>query len=544
MVETRQQQQTNQNSSSNNERHMLWTHVVQSRRKGNSKKQQIVSFNPTLVHRPVTEAESSQNAINGTSPPGPIAVVRPFIKGMEQDSVLIDLTSVKDRSLLNKALLQFNEGTENSDYYEDFLGYRKQTRNYLGHDFLETMWLSTALGRKTLIETGITLEDGTFVKGFPSYPADATIVRLKMENLPFLPAIQLKEEMAKRLSCFGDVLDHGISRTDGIFHGEGYATINLTLAAIPANECLESHADGSSCPGRKHLEPLARVIIWNPRDVEQRKILLQWDKMPDFCRNCQSTDHCRADCPDYKKWVRCYHCNQTGHVFKNCSRNGNIESAPAKMRAVENPPSKQKGRKAAKESTTAKKSSGHQSSPPLSVQGSEQVEKRIVDGDHIMDERDSHQDGNQGPEQPNLPPTEQDRDLVMDESNPLHTGGQDPEQINTPTADGAIELNEQGTPAYLNTPVVTDGDALKTISRDIQMHGDNPHLSRSPPLDPTKAIKKAARTDSSTDISYMRQQANASTASNNSGFNDDNNLIDKDNDSAPAQTGQQPHPRQ
>lgn len=42
----------------------------------------------------------------------------------------------------------------------------------------------------------------------------------------------------------------------------------------------------------------------------------------------------------------------------------------------------------------------------------------------------------------------------------------------------------------------------------------------------------------------MRQQANASTASNNSGFNDDNNLIDKDNDSAPAQTGQQPHPRQ
>ncbi|GAN11880.1 hypothetical protein MAM1_1189d11502, partial [Mucor ambiguus] len=56
--------------------------------------------------------------------------------------------------------------------------------------------------------------------------------------------------------------------------------------------------------------------------------------MPDFCRNyCQSSVHCRADCPDdYKKWARCcYHyCNATGHVAKNCRRNDN----PNKIRAV------------------------------------------------------------------------------------------------------------------------------------------------------------------------------------------------------------------
>lgn len=122
MVETRQQQQTHPNSSSSiNERPMLWAHVVQSRRKGNNKKQ-IVSFNPTMIQRPVTDAEASQNAIHGTFPSGPIAVVRPFIKGMEQDSVFIDLTTVKDRGILNKALLKFNEGSNNSDFYEDFLG--------------------------------------------------------------------------------------------------------------------------------------------------------------------------------------------------------------------------------------------------------------------------------------------------------------------------------------------------------------------------------------------------------------------------------------
>lgn len=81
--------------------------------------------------------------------------------------------------------------------------------------------------------------------------------------------------MAARLSCYGEVLDHGILRTDGSYHGEGYATLNLTLSAITDNECMNSHINGSERPGHHHLEPLSRVIIWDPRDNEQRKVLLQ-----------------------------------------------------------------------------------------------------------------------------------------------------------------------------------------------------------------------------------------------------------------------------
>lgn len=226
---------------------------------------------------------------------------------MEQDSVFIDLTPVKDRNLLDKALLQFNEESNESDMYEKFLGgYRKQPRHYLGHAFLETTWLlNNGQGRRTLIEDGIILEGGTFIKGFPSYPADATIVKLTLENLPFLPAaLQMKEEMAARLSAFGDALDLGISRTDGVYQGEGYATLNLTvLSTSPEDDCQELHPDdGQSCPGHhRHLEQLSRVIVWDPKESDQRKVLLRWDQMPDFCRNCQSSDHCRADCPDYKK---------------------------------------------------------------------------------------------------------------------------------------------------------------------------------------------------------------------------------------------------
>ena len=546
MVETRQQQQTHPNSSSSiNERPMLWTHIVQSRRKGNNKKQ-IVSFNPTMIQRPVTDAEASQNAIHGTSPSGPIAVVRPFIKGMEQDSVFIDLTTVKDRGLLNKALLKFNESSNNSDFYEDFLGYSKQTRNYPEHGFLETMWLPTSQGRKTIIEEGITLEDGTFLKGFPSYPADATIVRLTMENLPYLPAIKLKEEMAKRLSCFGDVLDHGISRIDGIFHGEGYATINLTLANIADNECMASHTDGSACPGHKHLESLARVILWD--HVEQRKVLLQRDKMPDFCRNCQSTDHCRADCPDYKKWVRCYHCNQTGHVAKNCSCNNSIATAPAKVRAIENPPSKQKARKGAKESSEVKKGTR--------TSGSGQSVKHGTDGDHLMTEVHSLPSIGQRLEHPKTPHTEED-DLMSDRPSTRgqendddelmtdeHLGDTGSEQTEIAIADAATGMGEQDT-LLNNKPAISDADALMSIANDVKdVENQSPLSPRSPPLDPTLAILKIAKTATSSDISYLRQQAAAAAAAvtpQELNSKNSHNLNEKDNTS-PGSTGQKLSP--
>ena len=156
--------------------------------------------------------------------------------------------------------------------------------------------------------------------------------------------------MAERFSCFGDVLDHGIFKTEnGIFQEEGYVALNLTLSNVPDNECLDSHTPGYECSGKRHLEPLKRVIIWDnqAKEDEQRQILLQWDQMPAFCRHCQKPDHCRADCPDYHKWAICCHCNKRGHVSKNCDRN-NAETIPAKVRVVEKPYAKLKERKGAK----------------------------------------------------------------------------------------------------------------------------------------------------------------------------------------------------
>ncbi|CEP16722.1 hypothetical protein [Parasitella parasitica] len=309
---------------------------------------------------------------------------------MESDSVLIDITHVKGRALLNKAMLKFNKDSENGGFYEDFFGCRKQTLNYLGHDFLETKWLFHGKGRRPLIEDDLTLEDGTIVKGFPSYIADATIVSLKLENLPFLP------QMAECLSCFG--------------------------------------------------EPLSRVIIWDPRVDEQRKVFLQCDKMPDFCRNFQSTKHCRADCPDYKKWIRCFHCNETGHVM----RNGFIESAPAKVRVISNPGSLPKPRKVSKE-------------PVASYIGSSPRSE-----EEVVTARTSTQ-------------------MAVPPPHPQAIAASDKAEL-----DNDADMIDSGYSATTN-----DTDTLKYISHDADMQYTGVSTPRSPNLD----SNKAARTDGSTDIS-------------------------------------------
>lgn len=438
----------------------LWTHVVRNNKKGKQRQpQQNVSFNPVLITPPALRAESSQDASAANSTSTPIAMVRPFMNGFEEESVFIDLTTVKDRTLLDKALVKFNKEAEKSDLYEDFLGYRKQTRQYLGHHFLETLWLSNAEGRKTLIEQGITLDDGTYLKGFPSFSEDAKIVRVTMEKLPFLPAVQLKNEMAERFSRFGDVLDHGIFKTEhGIFQGEGYVTLNLTLSDIPRNDCMESHTDGTQCPGKRHLEPLKRSMIWDPRSMEddQREILLQWDKMPAFCRHCQKPDHCRADCPDYHKWAICHHCNERGHVSKNCSRN-NAESAPSKVRAVDRDSTKPKERKGAKSTPLP---------PKQKATTPRRAEAEIKD--HQMEE---------------APPS---RPASL--SPAIHTQHQQPpDAMHTETDSSDTRMS--------------DADALNNFSR-----GGSPSHSD---YDPNRAAKKLSRQDGSMDIGDARYQDSA-----------------------------------
>lgn len=158
-----------------------------------------------------------------------------------------------------------------------------------------------------------------------SLPADAQIVHLKLERLPFLPSRLLRRELENRLSPYGQVLDLGLTLSGKYYTKRAYATLNLTPVQ----------------PDDLPYEPLQRVITWIEDNGRERDIYLQWDEMPDFCRNCQAADHCRADCPTKGSSLKCYNCNENGHISRQCPRNNSMTPITSnKKRAVVVPPIK------------------------------------------------------------------------------------------------------------------------------------------------------------------------------------------------------------
>ncbi|EPB86182.1 hypothetical protein HMPREF1544_06994 [Mucor circinelloides 1006PhL] len=116
--------------------------MVAKRNKG---KQRHVPFSPTIVQPSVAISASSQ-ALTSESQPSSVELVRPFIKGLERNSVLIDITHIKDIALLEERLKQFNNADNQTDLYNNFIGYPETIRTYVVHRFLETMWVHHSSG--------------------------------------------------------------------------------------------------------------------------------------------------------------------------------------------------------------------------------------------------------------------------------------------------------------------------------------------------------------------------------------------------------------
>ncbi|KAL7331471.1 hypothetical protein PS15p_212267 [Mucor circinelloides] len=389
MVTTRSKGISNQGASTSSSRAPSTTTssttswvMVAKRNKG---KQRHVPFSPTIVQPSVAISASSQ-ALSSDSRPSSVELVRPFIKGLERNSVLIDITHIKDIALLEERLKQFNNADNQTDIYNDFIGYPETIRTYLGHRFLETMWVHHSAGHNTILNDGVFLSDGTYVKGFESYPTDAKIVHVKLENLPFLPARLVMQDMKRILSFYGEVLDLGITQVNGIFHGKGYATLNQTKPRTVENVCLSTdHPHGTSsskCDGYHKYQELTRVIPWEEDDGYYRHVLAQWDSMPEFCRICQQPGHCRADCPEYKKHITCHHCNLHGHIARNCPRLNDAN----KVRIVEKPAEK----KPTSNTRTSNKGKGRDTSSTSSKGVGSRLEQAVVtprDADTKMSER-------------------------------------------------------------------------------------------------------------------------------------------------------------
>lgn len=92
---------------------------------------------------------------------------------------------------------------------------------------LEAYWMKDSPSHQAILK-GFKLKDAIFIKGFPSLPADDTIVNISFDRLSIKPVPVLKSIMKDRLSHFGEVLDSGIPYTQGDYVGQEYTTLNTT----------------------------------------------------------------------------------------------------------------------------------------------------------------------------------------------------------------------------------------------------------------------------------------------------------------------------
>ncbi|CEP08718.1 hypothetical protein [Parasitella parasitica] len=481
--------------------------------KRNRGKQHHLPYKPTIVQPSVATTASSQ-ALSGDPQPSPVELVRPFLKGLERDSVLIDITKIKDITLLEERFKQFNTANDPNDLYcNDFLGYPETVRTYLGHRFLETMWVYDSIGRATVMNDGVFLSDGSYIKGFASYPNDTKIVHVKLENLPYLPARMVMNDMQRILSYYGEVLDLGLTQINGVYHGKGYATLNLTKPHTVENICIStdhSHNTATStCNGYIQYQPLTHVIPWEEDDGYYRHVLAQWDSMPEYCRTCQKTGHCRADCKEYKKHIKCHHCNQPGHVSRNCPRH----SDGNKVRIVEKP--------AATNNRTRNKGKENVSSSGSSSGTNNRLEKAVVapqDPDTKMAESTlPPPPAASGPEQAMQRSTD---DVAMQDAHSSPSLDHDVSTLSTTfiTTPPPATNGEQGTfnnkSLPLGSPDKATGDEpdIEDIALiDSQLNNVLPDqiagrvLHRPKSYDADTPLTKSAKTSATDDIGHRRQ---------------------------------------
>ncbi|KAI8373787.1 hypothetical protein BD560DRAFT_446294 [Blakeslea trispora] len=290
-------------SSGRRNNHPTWAQVAQ---------RQTFSYKPAAKPRlsgSVPDASSSASKFASPDVDLLHECIRPFLQGLEDDSTLIDITNVRDPQELKQFF-----GSFNTDTYFPYFGTLLVERRYLQRRFIETFWDKSSAEYERLIGDGLQIDDGRLTKGYPSLPSDAKVARIKVERLPFINPLQLRDLMYKRFAHFGSVLNAGLQLDGKSFFGQGYVILDL------------------NCPHPTEPESLRREIDWF--DDGKRMLRLTWDEMPPYCRYCQKDDHCRADCQELLQLRQCYNCNELGHISRDCSRRNYGAQPPAGKRVA------------------------------------------------------------------------------------------------------------------------------------------------------------------------------------------------------------------
>ena len=249
-----------------------------------------------------------------------IQVARPFLKGSVNNSIFVDITTVRDKKLFLVELATFCNDDENLWAVADQILRENQ--------HLDAELTVSPSMYQQLCSKGLNLPsfDDQF-DVFPSLSPSAELMKVTLSGLPHQygrrdgDLSQLHTDMQCNLSPFGKIVDSGIIKgSSGIYSGKGYVVLEKpSNAAQPPN--------GSTHRELQHnvhwvYQPLAYSASSASSPLlaaVEINVYATWSSMKPYCRYCHG-DHALKDCVLRKKATTCYWCNEVGHIAKYCDR--------------------------------------------------------------------------------------------------------------------------------------------------------------------------------------------------------------------------------
>ncbi|KAI8088006.1 uncharacterized protein B0P05DRAFT_635220 [Gilbertella persicaria] len=104
------------------------------------------SFRPAILTPVPTATVEDTDEDPSLSTEPTVEFIKPYLKGIEKNSILIDITDIKDAHMLRKALQAFNKDADEETGCDDYCGRLPSTRRYLKRSFIETAWTKDSPG--------------------------------------------------------------------------------------------------------------------------------------------------------------------------------------------------------------------------------------------------------------------------------------------------------------------------------------------------------------------------------------------------------------
>ncbi|OAD76888.1 hypothetical protein PHYBLDRAFT_165386 [Phycomyces blakesleeanus NRRL 1555(-)] len=126
---------------------------------------------------------------------------------------------------------------------------------------------------------------------------------------------QLHADMTNNFSQFDAIVDCGyVTGSSGLYAGSGYAVLVLSPPNSTHSSVKLSHSLNWSYQPLDYSSDTGTLSS----DFDHVSIFVTWAAMPPFCRYCHSDKHALINCDLLKKATMCCLCNAGGHIAKSC----------------------------------------------------------------------------------------------------------------------------------------------------------------------------------------------------------------------------------